>query len=67
MYTHKSKCFWQRYNVAWPFRRQPRSGRTVPTAAVCSDLAIRSHRPDYILNAHATAELEFVSLSYGTF
>jgi hypothetical protein len=31
-----SKCFWQRRNIPWPFRRQPRSGHTVLCTAVCS-------------------------------
>lgn len=31
-----SKCFWQRCNVSWPFRRQTRSGHKVLGTAVCS-------------------------------
>jgi hypothetical protein len=36
MCSLQSKCFWQRCNVSWPFRRQPRSGHKVLCTAVCS-------------------------------
>jgi hypothetical protein len=32
----RSRCFWNRNNVVWPFRCEPSSGWTVPTTAVCS-------------------------------
>ena len=34
--TANSKCFWDRYNAALPFRCEPNSDRAVPTAAVYS-------------------------------
>jgi hypothetical protein len=33
--SQQSVHFWNRYNVSWPLRREPSSGRTVPTTAVC--------------------------------
>jgi hypothetical protein len=36
IFSHKSKCFWQKYQDAWPFRLQRSSGRAVLTTAVCS-------------------------------
>jgi hypothetical protein len=35
-YSQQSRCFWNGYNIAWPWRRGPSSGRTVPTVAVPS-------------------------------
>ena len=36
MYSQYSKCFWERYNYVWPFRREPSSDHAVPTAAISS-------------------------------
>jgi len=33
MYSRPSKCFWNRYKAAWPFRCEPSSDHDVPTAA----------------------------------
>jgi hypothetical protein len=41
----KSKYFWNRYNVFYPFRPEPSSGRTMLTTAVCS---VRDLRYQYI-------------------
>jgi len=35
-YCQHRKCFWNRYNAAWPFRGKPSSDHAVPTAAVCN-------------------------------
>ena len=32
----KCKCFLKNYQVAWPFRREPGTGRTLLTTAVCA-------------------------------
>jgi hypothetical protein len=40
-YSQQSRYFWNRYNVFWPFRREPGCGRTVPTTAMCSVREIR--------------------------
>ena len=34
--SQQSRCFWKRYNYAWPCRPEPNSDRTVPITAVCS-------------------------------
>jgi len=31
--SEESKCFWNRYNAAWPLRVEPSSGHALPTAA----------------------------------
>jgi hypothetical protein len=33
MYCQRSKCFWNRYNAAWPCRGEPTGDHAVPTAA----------------------------------
>jgi len=33
MYSQHNKCFSNRYYAAWPFRGEPNSDHTVPTAA----------------------------------
>jgi hypothetical protein len=33
MYSQKGKSFWNRYNVAWPFRVEPSSDQAVQIAA----------------------------------
>ena len=35
-YSQHNKCFWNRYNTAWPFRGEPISDHVVPTAATYS-------------------------------
>ena len=45
MHSQHSKCFWNRYNAAWPFRGGPSSGHAVTTAATvrCLGAGISSY------------------------
>ena len=47
-----SKCFWNRYNAAWSFRGEPRSGRAVLIAAVCSVRELDKQVVRSILHTH---------------
>jgi hypothetical protein len=33
VFSQQIKCFWNRYNAAWPYRGEPSSDHAVPTAA----------------------------------
>jgi hypothetical protein len=39
-------CFWKRYDTAWPFIGQPKSGHTVPTAATYSVMELNYQMRD---------------------
>jgi hypothetical protein len=41
VHSQHTKCVWNRYNIAWPFRGELSSGRTVPTSAACCVRVLR--------------------------
>ena len=40
-YSQQSRCFWNGYNAAWPYRPEPITDRTVLTTAVCRVKVLR--------------------------
>jgi hypothetical protein len=40
-YSEQSRCFWNRYNIAWLFQNEQSNERTMPSTAVCSVRELR--------------------------
>jgi len=50
LYSRQSICFWNRYNVAWPFRSEPSNGRTVPMTPVRSVRGLQYQETELLSN-----------------